>query len=41
MAVLLVQITMVNKTFPDNTLIVGMPAKVVKINVEWTREALW
>lgn len=41
MAVLLVQITMVNKTFPDNTLIVGMLAKVVKINVEWTREALW
>lgn len=33
--------TMLNKTFPDNTLIVGMPAKVVKNNVEWTRESLW
>ena len=30
--------TMVNKEIPNNCLAVGMPAKVVKRNVRWTRE---
>ena len=30
--------TMVNKTIPPHSLAVGMPAKVVKSNVFWTRE---
>lgn len=30
--------SMVNKTVPDNTLVVGMPARVVKENIRWTRE---
>lgn len=33
--------TMVNKSFPDNSLIVGMPAKIVKSNIYWTREKLF
>lgn len=33
--------TIVNKEFPSNSLIVGMPGKVVKTNVKWTRESLF
>lgn len=30
--------TMVNKTIPNNCLVVGMPAKIVRENVHWTKE---
>ena len=30
--------TIINNEIPCNCLAVGMPAKVVKTNVEWTRE---
>ena len=30
--------TMVNKTIPSNCLVVGMPAKIVRENVHWTKE---
>lgn len=33
--------TMVNKEVPVASLIVGMPMKVVKQNIHWTREALF
>jgi serine acetyltransferase len=29
---------MVNKTIPNNCLVVGMPAKIVRENVHWTKE---
>lgn len=30
--------SMVNKSVPSNSLVVGMPARVVKENIRWTRE---
>lgn len=33
--------TLINKEIPENSLAVGMPAKVVKENIYWTREALF
>ena len=33
--------TMVNKTIPANSLAVGVPAKIVKENIHWTRESLY
>jgi acetyltransferase-like isoleucine patch superfamily enzyme len=32
------QYSLVNKQIPKNCLAVGMPAKVVKENIRWTRE---
>lgn len=33
--------TTVSKLFPENSLIIGRPAKVLKTNVRWTREKLF
>ena len=33
--------TMISKTYPSNCLIVGMPGRIVKENIYWTREALF
>lgn len=33
--------TMINKTVPGNSLAVGTPAKIVKENINWTREDLY
>lgn len=33
--------TMINKKIPPHVLAVGMPARVVKENIEWTREKLF
>lgn len=33
--------TMVNKKIPANALVVGMPQRIVKENIYWTREALF
>ena len=33
--------TMVNKKIPANVLVVGMPQRIVKENIYWTREALF
>lgn len=33
--------TMINKPIPSRVLAVGMPARVVKENIEWTREKLF
>ena len=33
--------TLINKEIPANSLVVGMPAKIVKENIYWTREKLF
>lgn len=33
--------SMVNKAIPQNCLVVGMPARIVKENIHWTKEAIF